>query len=100
MFRFSDQEKESMKYILRRTVDRHQTVDIYNCIDEDKLTKGELVALESKARQLLGVFGQEDRNPSITDACLIEIGANISTVLNALNRYRITDFSPDKYPIR
>lgn len=26
MFRFSDQEKESMKYILRRTV------DIYNCI--------------------------------------------------------------------
>lgn len=32
MFRFSDQEKESMKYILRRTVDRHQTVDIYNCI--------------------------------------------------------------------
>ena len=97
MFEFTPEEKKSILFVIDNVVGNYKSDAIYKRIENDKLTKSDLKALDSKARQLLH-WSQHSEFAKAPEGVVLLLTSirNASVVLDALSRYRSDDFNPDK----
>lgn len=80
MFEFSNDEKDSIRYIIKLNLHHYSSNAILDRIDQNKLTKKDLVALDSKVRVAMGCF----KTPGTDIKTMFEIAYHSTIILNTI----------------
>ena len=97
MFIFTENEQESIRFFILYFSHHYSSDSIYQRISNNKLTQGDLIALDSKVRTMLQIFQREDRLTDVQQLeFMLNMARNASVVLNALARYRVDEYKADK----